>query len=124
MRTRKVIGTFPSGIPTNWELYNAPRPLYGKTWEGDFISGIFYAAIDPSHPDASIWREENRKLDATRIMFVSQDSVIEEMVEYYRERYADDFDEIFSQYPLDDPETHKMLIETWYNLDMNWSEEF
>ncbi len=49
MYIRRVIGTWPSDIPTSWMIFNAPRPLWGtKTWEGYFLHGIFYAAIDPA----------------------------------------------------------------------------
>jgi len=45
----KTFNARPENINSGWIIFNAPRPLVGnKTWQGDFISGIFYAAVDPS----------------------------------------------------------------------------
>ena len=137
IKTRRVVN-FPEPIyaPAGWEIYNAPRPLYGTvtsdsdgenygacTWQGDFISGVHYAAIDPNDPDADRLREENRKLDATRLVWVTQETVIAEMVEYYNKRFsADRVEKIFKEHPLDDPKTQKMLVDTWFNLGMNREE--
>lgn len=130
MKTRKVVNFLrPQEAPEEWEIYNAPRPLFGTregnkvyTWEGEFISGIFYAAIDPKDPDADMWREENEKLHATRLEFVTRQLVIDEMVEYYNTRYPDWVEKIFAEHPLEEKETQDMLIQTWFNLDMNWSD--
>jgi len=37
------------------------------------VRGVFYAQVDPSDPSASMWIEQNRRLDACVIRFVSQD---------------------------------------------------
>ena len=45
----KTFSVRPENINSDWIIFNAPRPLVGnKTWQGDFLSGIFYAAVDPS----------------------------------------------------------------------------
>jgi hypothetical protein len=130
MRTRKIVNfPRPKEAPENWEIYNAPRPLFGTrednkvyTWEGEFISGIFYAAINPDDPDANMWREENERLHAIRLEYVTRQSVINEMVEYYNQKYPNRVEKIFAKHPLKEKETQKMLIDTWFNLDMNWSD--
>jgi hypothetical protein len=130
MKIRKVVNfPCPPQAPLGWEIYNAPRPLYGSrdnsgpyTWQGEFISGVFYAAIDPDDPDAEMWRQKNEQLDAVRLEFVSRQSVIDEMVEYYRQRFPCTFEKIFTEHPLKDEETQKMLVDTWFNLEMNWEE--
>lgn len=131
METRKVVNfPRPQEAPKGWEIYNAPRPLFGTrdgdkvyTWEGEFISGIFYAAINPDDPDAEMWREENEKLHATRLEFVTRQSVIDEMVAYYQQRYPDRVKKIFSKHPLEEQKTQDMLIQTWFNLDLNRSNQ-
>jgi hypothetical protein len=125
MKIRKVVNfPCPPQAPEGWEVYNAPRPLEGTTiWMGKFIGGIFFAAIDPADPDADLWREENRRLAAVRLEFVSRQSVIDEMVAYYRDKYSpEQFEKIFTEHPLKDEETQKMLVDTWFNLEMNWEE--
>ena len=60
----------------NWIIHNAPRPLAcsGSHKEnlhhGDFISGVFYAFIDPQDPRASELIAENRKLDASMLQWI------------------------------------------------------
>ncbi len=50
-------------------VWNAPRPLFGRTWEGRFRNGIFYAiTTDTDDPRLA---EENIKLDAKRVRFVN-----------------------------------------------------
>jgi hypothetical protein len=50
-------------------VWNAPRPLFGRTWEGRFRSGIFYAITTDT--DDPRFAEENIKLDAKRVRFVN-----------------------------------------------------
>lgn len=123
MKTRKIVNfKRPTEAAPGWEIYNAPRPLFGtRVWQGDFISGVFYAAVDPNDPDANRFRENNKNLDATLLEFVTRQSVIDEMVQYYHDKYpADKVEKIFTEHPLDDMKTQEMLIQTWFNLEMNW----
>jgi hypothetical protein len=130
MQTRKVVNfPRPKEAPKGWEIYNAPRPLFGTrennkvyTREGEFISGIFYAAINPDDPDANMWREENEQLNATRLEYVTRQSVIDEMVTYYKQRYPDRVEKMFNEHPLEKEETQEMLIQTWFNLEFNVSD--
>ena len=56
--------------PADWIIMNAPRPLLGtKTLEGGpFMSGRFYAAIDPADSMAAALVAENIKLDARVVL--------------------------------------------------------
>lgn len=85
METVIVVGPRPTEAPEGWEIYNAPRPLYGTirktpekwypalTWTGEFVSGLFYAAVDPNDPDADRWRKENESLHAFRLDYITHD---------------------------------------------------
>lgn len=57
-------------VPDGWIVMNAPRPLLGtKTLEGGpFMSGRFYAAIDPADSMAAGFVAENIKLDARVVL--------------------------------------------------------
>lgn len=56
--------------PAGWIVMNAPRPLAGhKSLEGGpFLTGRFYAAIDPAELNAAGLIDANRKLDAAIVM--------------------------------------------------------
>ena len=63
----------PNNVPAGWELWNAPRPLYGHMqMVGPFLHGLLYAAIDPHQPDADMWRERNIQLDGRLVVFISR----------------------------------------------------
>jgi len=77
-------------IPENWIICNAPRPLYGaEEWTGEFIKGIFYVAVDPDSEDAPFQLHRNAELNATELVFVTQEQCIEVAMAYYREYYPD-----------------------------------
>ncbi len=70
-----VTATDPmAGIPhgSNWVLMNAPRPLLGTETmsNGEFLTGRYYAAIDPADSMAAAYIAENVKLDA-RVVFIA-----------------------------------------------------
>lgn len=72
-----------------WDIYNAPRPLFGTvTWEspGSGLVGYFYAAIAPESVDplAESWRDHNRRMDAIRVRYVDRGAELEA----YRHRRA------------------------------------
>jgi hypothetical protein len=69
-----------------WVVMNAPRPLYGSyaseridgveeamTWNGDFISGVFYAGVDITDERVI---DNNVKLDAAIIRWVEDDEIL------------------------------------------------
>lgn len=80
-------------IPPEWIIYNAPRPLYGSPgreylgatrlcWQGDFVAGVFYAAVDPQDLDAALWRQRNYEQDARRLEWVTIGQMREAVLEY------------------------------------------
>lgn len=46
-------------------VFNAPRPLYGMEWRGEFRHGVFYAAVDLRNEWATTWIKSNLSLDAS-----------------------------------------------------------
>lgn len=58
-------------------VWNAPRPLFGRTWDGKFRAGIFYAITGP---DDQSFADENVKLDARRVRFVTNADVERELL--------------------------------------------
>lgn len=80
----------PADIPADWRIFNAPRPLYGdKYWRGEFIKGVFYAAVDPASPDAKTHVELNASLDADELVYVTEDMLVAVAVEYFRSEYGE-----------------------------------
>lgn len=66
------------GLPNlpGWEFYNAARPFPAhETWTGEFVSGIFYGAIDPQADYADEYRKRAEELDADLLVFVARDEV-------------------------------------------------
>lgn len=103
---QQVLGTLPPHIPTSQLIFNAPRPLYGETWQGDFRHGIFYAAVDPYTPDGLRHAELNHALDGWIIEYISKDTIWkygEELAEEYKVSLDDfDFDDVWSSYTSDE----------------------
>lgn len=83
-------------IPANWLIHNAPRPLYGQiNWcwpQAPFrCFGWWFAAVDPDHEYSQGPRgyiEENRRLDARELIFVSDEEAFQKGVEHLRQRYG------------------------------------
>jgi hypothetical protein len=69
------------GIPENWLVFNAFRPISGTLGEngeatvwtayGCGPEGIHFAAVDPENSDgySGMWYEENLKAKAVRIVY-------------------------------------------------------
>ena len=51
MKTLTVFAPFDrSGTPSDWQIYNAPRPLPGdRGWQGEFHHGVHYSSLDPQY---------------------------------------------------------------------------
>jgi len=76
----------PVEVGPDWEIWNAPRPLYGHlSWYGPFLSGLLYSAIDPNGDYAEEYREFNRRNDARLLQWVTMEEVIEKVKWYYRD---------------------------------------
>ena len=99
-------------------IMNAPRPLIGKeTWQGDFISGIFYALIDTndqfkiqqfgyqkSDDPVYEWQihvNQNVELDAALLIWFG-DEELEQYKQELAQEYNLDLDEINDWYDQDD----------------------
>lgn len=75
-----IASTVPfDNLPPDWIVMNAPRPLLGdKLAQGEFLTGRFYAAIDPSVEFAKNLFDRNVKDDAS-IVFVADAALQEAM---------------------------------------------
>jgi len=98
MRKVRIIEGFsreisiPDGYE-NAEIYNAPRPFPATVnWQGEFITGVFYGAIDPENEFADENRERARRLDVARLVFIGRDEV-EAWGRAYCRKYGVDYDD-------------------------------
>lgn len=127
MSTPKLRYTFterPNQAPEGWRVFNAPRPLYGtvvfengqyqaKAWTGPFVSGIFYAAVGPDDPDALSWLEANRNLDASELVFITEQQAFDVCLRWYQaSKYAAEVAEL----GLDDQDNRKWMVERGWDL--------
>ncbi len=81
----------PADIPDGWRVFNAPRPLYGQMdWQGDFLSGIFYVAVDPASEISAGFIERNRQLDARELVYISQEE-FDARVDAYGQKMANEY---------------------------------
>ena len=104
-KKRAVVGIEPphesQHIPAESLIYNAARPIYGQVqWTGDFVSGVFYTAVDPKNSLAQEWDELNRQQDATVLVYFTEDEAFEVAKTYYLEAYSqgewDDLESLFT----------------------------
>jgi hypothetical protein len=59
-----------------WEIYNAARPFPAHfNWQGRFLHGVFYGAIDPELSGADEYRERAKSLDAHLLVWVTREEV-------------------------------------------------
>ncbi|MFC1975061.1 hypothetical protein ACFLXQ_01525 [Chloroflexota bacterium] len=114
MKTRFVVGEQPKEAPEGWIIQNAPRPLYGhETWEGDFICGVFFAAINPDMENCDNLKTFNEENGAVVLQFVSEETAVQEGFDYYAEKFPKIFKEVCLD--LNDPETREKMIRGWLN---------
>lgn len=65
-------------VPEGWIVYNAPRPLMGhEGWSGEFVHGIFYAAVNPEGEYAEVYVKRNQELDGHIVRWVTKGEVLE-----------------------------------------------
>ena len=68
----------PDDIPDDWQIWNAARPFPAhRTWQGDFVRGIFYGAIDPQGDFGQEYIKRAQELDASLIEWKDEDDVME-----------------------------------------------
>lgn len=105
-------------IPAHWPIHNAPRPLYGQiNWcwpQAPFrCFGWWFAAVDPDHEYSQGTRgyiEENRRLDARELIFVTDEEAFQRGVTELRQRYGarlPDFEKL-----VNDPEHRDHFVRT------------
>ncbi|MEU7855151.1 hypothetical protein [Nonomuraea sp. NPDC049141] len=99
-QTRFVLaGRWPAGhadaiTEHGWTVVNAPRPLLGRaTWQGEFVSGVFYAS-GPLDEYGPRWLAD----DATLLVPVTPAEVVERVRAYYKE-HGYDFDQVRAEDP-------------------------
>lgn len=89
-----------SVIPSSFVIYNAPRPLFGHlTWQGPFLTGIFYAAVDPLHRDGAVVHinhltEMNQRDGAVIVQYVDREVALSLTRSYLLSCYPDQQDMI------------------------------
>ena len=87
----------PEDVAADALIFNAPRPLLGtKTWQGDWVAGVFFAAVNPDDPFRAGWIKENLALDAALLTFVSDEQAQEMVRDYCRKEYGATAEEITS----------------------------
>ena len=92
----RVTERLPLDVASGWIVMNAPRPLAGHltTDNGEFLSGRFYAAIDPADTTAASFVEANIKLDACVVICASK--AVQVDMALVGHRYADRYRSEFS----------------------------
>jgi N12 class adenine-specific DNA methylase len=98
----RMVSAMPVSVPAHWIVMNAPRPLLGHlTMQGDFLTGRFYAGIDPDDAMASQFIKENVQLDARLVVEVSRETQMALALQGNEYRNA------YMKYPAD--ERYEML---------------
>jgi len=101
---KRVIGTRPEDVPAGWPIFNAPRPLVGTmAWNGDFIHGRFYVAVDLSDAIyAKTMIKRNIELDAWLIEYITEEEASQSVIDYYSSKYdAADFEDVTEEQVLE-----------------------
>ena len=81
------------------------------TWDGDFLHGTIYAAVDPADPAAAMWIGNNAMLDAQEIVYITEQQARAVGLAYYQTNYPNELAEIKM-----DEQTRKWIIERGYDL--------
>ena len=98
----RMVSAMPVSVPANWIVMNAPRPLLGHTtMQGDFLTGRFYAGIDPCDDMASHYIKANVQLDARLVVEVSRETQM--ALALHGDKYRD----AYMKYPAN--ERYEML---------------
>jgi hypothetical protein len=80
----ELVSTYPAD--QGWRIFNAPRPLTGtQTWVGDFLSGVFYAAVALDDPNRDYCLQANFNLDAVELVPISKEEFEHRITQIKRE---------------------------------------
>ena len=75
-------------IGPDWLICNAPRPIFGHVeWRGEFISGTFYAAINPAGERADAMISHNENMKAVILDYWTMKQVREWLWDFYSREY-------------------------------------
>lgn len=92
LRKIHVIGERPAEAPAGSLVLNAPRPLLASEidgvyhhWQGKFIHGIFYVAVDPEDEKTL---EKNRQDDAWEVVYWKREDAVEWAKNYYLTEFS------------------------------------
>lgn len=83
---------------------------------GEFICGIFFAALNSTSQDYQQMLKHNIGQDAKVLEFITRNIVLEEITEHYREVAPE------MVFDLGDADVQEQLIEAWYAQELNWKE--
>ncbi len=87
----------PEDVDANALIFCAPRPLLGtKTWQGDWVAGRFFAAVNLDDPYRAGWIKENKALHAALLTFVSDEQGQAMVRAYLHAEYGATAEEITS----------------------------
>lgn len=108
-RIKRVIYHQPNPLTLpqekGWVIFNAPRPLAGdRRWTGDFIAGVFYAAVDPNGDDAKEHYAFNFNMDATMLQYISPETykfALQMIAVDYELRYTERWVRLTSEQQMD-----------------------
>ena len=89
-----------TAVPVDATVFNAPRPLFGMMWQGPFVTGVHYAAVLVDDPYRGEWLANNKRQDATLILFVTEAEARQMVADYlptigYNDVSAEDFEMIW-----------------------------
>jgi hypothetical protein len=72
----RLLDLRPADVPSNFPIFNAPRPLIGsKQWSGAFRHGVLYAAVDITLPGAERCIRDNVSLDGWLCEYITKEDV-------------------------------------------------
>lgn len=90
-------------VPADWVVMNATRPLLGDRrldGNGPYLSGRFYAAIDPSQGEfAAQYIERNRRDDASIVFVADKETQVAMALQLVAQRNADYIDAYLEMEP-------------------------
>jgi len=87
-KTLTLLRERPANIAADAVIFNAPRPLFGMAWQGDFCAGDQYAAVSPTAPDRGVLYQMNLDLDATVLLYIDEATARQMVKDYIVNEYG------------------------------------